>query len=368
MNYGKEIFDKLIQLTNTKPVSMAFEFPNKALINFLYKNYNINNPIYQANNIITYFNFSDNSFNKYLDDYHRIIDVNQMENDIDNYRKWSPYEKDYKIYNSENIYKKIFPLQFKTNKDNLNKYNFNRYNESNLKNFENNYFNNKFYNKNDKKDNVYKLKHSFDYLDSNNYRNRNNLNKIEQNNDYNSNYYNKPTNINNIEKNKDNDIKKEFHLLNKKNIYGTQNNNIDNLNNLKKINTPKYKKDDYYYKFNDYYLNRNNNFNSLKDINSNIIKDNYYNYMNNENSYFQNMLNKQKERNDKLNENINNLNERIKDNINRTPNKNNYNNNIYYHKNRSFATIYDSIQNKLQEEKDFNEFKKYQIEQDYSNL
>ena len=34
MNYGKELFDKLIQIENIKPVSMAFEFPNRALINF----------------------------------------------------------------------------------------------------------------------------------------------------------------------------------------------------------------------------------------------------------------------------------------------------------------------------------------------
>ena len=114
MNYGKELFDKLIQIENIKPVSMAFEFPNKAIINFLYKHYGINNPINQINNIITYFNFSDNSFNKYLDDYHRVIDVNKMENDIESYRKWSPLNKDYyKIYNSDYKYKNIFPLQYK---------------------------------------------------------------------------------------------------------------------------------------------------------------------------------------------------------------------------------------------------------------
>jgi ribosomal protein S18 acetylase RimI-like enzyme len=99
MNYGKKLFDKLIQITKTKPVSMAFEFPNKALINFLHKNYNIGNPIYQINNIITYYSFNDQNFNKYLDDNHRPIDVNKMENDIDNYKKWSLFDKDYKIFN-----------------------------------------------------------------------------------------------------------------------------------------------------------------------------------------------------------------------------------------------------------------------------
>ena len=109
-NLVKEIFDKLINLTYTKPVSMAFENPNKALLNFLYKHYSITNPISQVKNIITFCNFKDNDFNRYLDNYHRKIDINKMENEIDSYRKWSPSTKDYKIYNSNYSYKNIFPL------------------------------------------------------------------------------------------------------------------------------------------------------------------------------------------------------------------------------------------------------------------
>ena len=95
MSYGKELFDKVIHMTETKPVLMAFEFPNKPLMNFLEKNYGVVNPIYQVNNIITFYNYTDKNFNPHLDDYHRIIDVNKMEDDIDNYRKWSPLNSEY---------------------------------------------------------------------------------------------------------------------------------------------------------------------------------------------------------------------------------------------------------------------------------
>ena len=46
LNYGKELFDKVIHMTNTKPVLIAFEFPNKSLMKFLEKNYGIVNQIF----------------------------------------------------------------------------------------------------------------------------------------------------------------------------------------------------------------------------------------------------------------------------------------------------------------------------------
>ncbi len=66
-------------------------------------------------------------------------------------------------------------------------------------------------------------------------------------------------------------------------------------------------------------------------------------------------------------QNINSLNNKINNQLNKTPQKNNYNKDFCYHKNLSFATLFDSMHNKLQEEKDFNEYKKYQNVQDYSN-
>ena len=180
MNYGKKLFEKLIQITKTKPVSMAFEFPNKALINFLYKNYNIGNPIYQINNIITYYSFNDQNFNKYLDDRHRPIDVNKMENDIDNYKKWSLFDKDYKIFNSDYSYKNIFPLKFKNNK-------INRMDELiNIKNIENNYFNNRLYNNiyRNKKEDKNNMRYSFDFKNQRINSNNNSFN----NNNYSSDY------------------------------------------------------------------------------------------------------------------------------------------------------------------------------------
>ena len=55
MNYGKELIDKVINMTNIKPVLMAFEFPNKSMMNFLEHTYGLSNPIYQANNVITFY-------------------------------------------------------------------------------------------------------------------------------------------------------------------------------------------------------------------------------------------------------------------------------------------------------------------------
>ena len=330
MNYGKELFDKVIYMTNIKPVLMAYEFPNKALMNFLEKNYGIGNPIYQLNNIITFYNYKDEKFNKYLDDYHRIIDVNKMEDDIDNYRKWSPLNNDYyKRFNSDNSYRNIFPLKFNNN----NKYNQYRYiknNNNRYNNIENNYINN-----NRKKD-------------------RNNISK--------ENFYSF-----NRSQNGRNNNKNQFNLIDKKNIYGK-------LNNMKKStpiplaikdilsNSAKEKDLKYYNKFTDYYLNQNkNNINNHHNnrYERNTFRDNYYNYMNDEDRYIRNIYKSQKDNEDRLNMSVNKLNERIKNNSFKTPirNKNNYD--IYYRKNRSFATIFDSIENNKEEENNFIEYKKY---------
>jgi len=375
MNYGKKLFDKLIQITKTKPVSMAFEFPNKALINFLYKNYNIGNPIYQINNIITYYSFNDQNFNKYLDYHHRPIDVNKMENDIDNYKKWSLFDKDYKIFNSDYSYKNIFPLKFKQNKI-VNKRNRTNESNTNVKNIENNYFNNRLYNNiyKNKNDNKNIMRYSFDF--KNNQKLNSNNNSFNDNN-YSSDYIvydqndnNKINYNNNLHKNERNNlinIKKKFHLIDKKNIYGKKNNNFNP--NINYSNEPNIDKNEYFSKFNDYYINRDGNINKSIYFNKNPIRENYYNYINDEDIYFNNMLNKQMDNNIKLSENIVNLNNRILENKNGIPQKNNYYfKDIYYHKNKSFATLYDSIQNKFQEEKDFNNYKKYQIEKEYSNL
>ena len=333
MNYGKELFDKVIYMTNTKPVLMAYEFANKALMNFLEKYYGIVNPIFQVNNIITFYNYKDEKFNKYLDDYHRIIDVNKMEDDIDNYRKWSPLDNDYyKRFNSDNSYKNIFPLQF-NNHNNKNRYNQNRLYKTNNRydNIENNFIKNN------------------NYINNNNNLSKNNINKERS---------------------------KQFHLLDKKNIYGSRPNNMrksapiplaikDITSNSIRDNNTKY-----FHKFTDYYLNQNRNNANNNNINyqryiNNSVKDNYYNYINDENRYIRNIYNTQKEKEDKLNMSVNQLNDRIKNNAYRTPirNKNDYD--IYYRKNRTFATVFDSMENNKTQENDFIKYKNFQKENEY---
>ena len=153
--------------------------------------------------------------------------------------------------------------------------------------------------------------------------------------------------------------------------YGKKSNIIDNLNpdNRKYTNELNNDKNEYYSKFNDYYINRDGIKINYNYENKNSIRENYYNHINDEDMYFKNMLNKQIDNHIKLSHNIENLNNRILENKNEISLKNNYYfKDIYYHKNKSFATLYDSIQNKLQEEKDYNNYKKYQIAKEYSNL
>ena len=200
-----------------------------------------------------------------------------------------------------------------------------------------------------------------------------NLSSIENNKTSNKNNYENYNNENNNILN----MKKKYHLLDKKNIYGKQ--NIDNtlknqnLTNLNNIDSSNPRKNEYYFKFNDYYLNESNNAHSLNYFNSDIynnknpVKENYYNHLNDENRHLKSSIFKQKEKSDKLARNINNLNNRIIESSYKTPQKNNYNKDFYYHKNRSFATIFDSIQNKSREEKDFDNYKNYINSREYSN-
>ena len=337
MNYGKELFDKVIHMTDTKPVLMAFEYPNKPLMKFLEKNYGIVNPIFQANNIITFYNYTERNFNPYLDDYHRIIDVNKMEDDIDNYRKWSPLNNDYyKRFNSDYTYKNIFPLQFQ-NKNKLNQNN--RINNNRYDNIENNFINNynkKNYNNNNKSERIddIRVKNNINIF------NRSNSNIGRNNNNIQSNIYER----------KYNTRKSTPIPLAIKDILSTR---------MKEPNRK------YFHKFNDYYLNQiKNGTNAYKDKNqykfpNNSMRNNYYNVLNDENRYIQKKINNQKEREKRLNNSIIRLTDKIKEGEYRTPIRNNNDAEFYYRKNRSFATIFDSIENNKTEENDFQDYKKF---------
>jgi hypothetical protein len=344
MNIGKQLFDQLVSIENIKPVSMVYEFPNKALMNFLFKYYNLNNPIYHDNNVITYCFFSDKNFNKYLDNYHRIIDVHQIEKDIDSYRKWSPLSKDFKLYNSHFTYKNIFPLKFQNNRIKIVN---DRYNDR--KNIENIFFSKKLNNNSDnhKHNN---MEHSYDYQENNYY----NLKATDDlDNKYNNFVANRSYQFNNNNQNQNYNI----------NHY-SRNINLVESNNMK---NPNFKKDEYFSKYKDYYLIGNYNSNHYQNNNNNnsnynYIKNNYFNNMNDENQYFKNVLSKQREKNNKLSENILNLSNRIKTQYHSNNSQtNNASKDIYYHRNRSYATLFDSIENKLREENDFNEYKKNQM-------
>jgi hypothetical protein len=348
-------------MTNIKPVLMAYEYPNKPLMNFLAKNYGITNPINQLNNIIIFYNYKDENFNKYLDDYHRAIDVNKMEDDIDRYRKWSPLNNDYfKFFRSDYSYKNIFPLQFNNKFNRINKQPINnRYN-----NFENNFINN------------------YNYKGSNynnmNYSNDDRYDKIHNKNHFNRSINN--ININNNNRERINKYKKQFHLIDKKNIFGKMNNNYNN-NNKKNTPIPLAIKDiesnnnsqvdkKFFRKFNDYYLNQdknksNNNINLNRHRYARNVKDNYFNYLNNENRYIKSLYERQKEKEEKLNKSLNMLSDRIKENNYNIPARNKNQFDTYYRKNRSFATVFDSIENNKTEENDYREYKKYKQENEY---
>ena len=168
---------------------------------------------------------------------------------------------------------------------------------------------------------------------------------------------------------------KQFHLYDKKYLYGKKKNDLKRSapislsikditkNNLKEMDIK------YFHKFPEYYLNQNKNginFNNNKKYPKNSVKNNYYNYLNDENRYIRNNFKSQKKNENRLNMSVNLLNERIKNSIYKTPlrNKNDYD--IYYRKNRSFATVFDSIENTKTEENDYINYKNYKKE--YENF
>lgn len=53
--YGKELFDKVLQIYKTDPGLMAYDKPSKAMNFFLYKHYSLNNPIVQNNHMCIYY-------------------------------------------------------------------------------------------------------------------------------------------------------------------------------------------------------------------------------------------------------------------------------------------------------------------------
>ena len=345
MNYGKELFDKIIYMTNIKPVLMAYEYPNKALMNFLGKNYGITNPINQLNNIITFYNYKDENFNKYLDDYHRAIDVNKMEDDIDNYRKWSPLNNEfYKRFNSDYTYKNIFPLQFQ-NKNKLNRSNI--INNSRYDNIENNFINNynkKNYNNNNNSERIDDIRHKIKNNNNFNIYNRSNSNIGRNNNNFEINLYEKKYNTRKST---------PIPLAIKDTI----------SNSLNKLKEPNKK---YFHKFNDYYLNQIKNNTNIYSINksqykypNDSMRENYYNFINDENRYIHKKLNNQKEREKRLHKSIIRLTDKIKESEFMTPIRNSNKEEFYYRKNRSFATIFDSIENNKTEENDFHDYEKF---------
>ena len=86
-----------------------------------------------------------------------------------------------------------------------------------------------------------------------------------------------------------------------------------------------------------------------------------------ESIYYHNMLNKQKENEKRLNRSVIRLTNRIKDNINKTPIRNKNEINMYYRKNRSFATVFDTVESIKTEENDFKEYKKFKDRNEYFN-
>ena len=212
-----------------------------------------------------------------------------------------------------------------------------------------------------------------------NYSNEDRYDKIHNKNHFNRSINN--ININNNNRERINKYKKQFHLIDKKNIFGKMNNNYNNDNNKKNTPIPLAIKDiesnnnsqvdkKFFRKFNDYYLNQdknksNNNINLNKHRYVRNVKDNYFNYLNNENRYIKSLYERQKEKEEKLNKSLNMLSDRIKENNYNIPARNKNQFDTYYRKNRSFATVFDSIENNKTEENDYREYKKYKQENEY---
>lgn len=54
---GKLLFDKMLRFLNTQPYKLAYDTPNKKMLNFLYKHYSLNNVIKQNNSYIIFKEF-----------------------------------------------------------------------------------------------------------------------------------------------------------------------------------------------------------------------------------------------------------------------------------------------------------------------
>ena len=55
MGYGRELFDKVLELFKVEPSMMAYDKPSQAMNNFMYKHYSLKNPIEQSNHMFIYY-------------------------------------------------------------------------------------------------------------------------------------------------------------------------------------------------------------------------------------------------------------------------------------------------------------------------
>lgn len=124
MGYGKELFDKVLEMFKVQPAMMAYDKPSQAMSNFLYKHYSLKNPIEQNNHMFIYYqlllklineNYNNtNNNNRYNDNYYRRYNnyynpqkrTPQIEtyNDINNYRR-SPQIRSFDNNNNQQLLK-----------------------------------------------------------------------------------------------------------------------------------------------------------------------------------------------------------------------------------------------------------------------
>ena len=174
MNHGKELFDQVISTTHIEPISMDFKYPNKAMKNFLEKNYGIMISITHVDNFnkIDYYDLINKQFNEFVDKYYAF-------NNYYNYNNFNPFNNCYnRLYESNSKPKNRFYL------NNNNKNNINDSGEMNNKkydNIENNYIkgfntdkNNYFINNINKDNEKPKLLRNNSCFDSNRNKDNNN--------------------------------------------------------------------------------------------------------------------------------------------------------------------------------------------------
>ena len=174
MNHGKELFDQVISTIHIEPISMDFKYPNKAMKNFLEKNYGIMISITHVDNFnkIDYYDLINKQFNEFVDKYYAF-------NNYYNYNNFNPFNNCYnRLYESNSKPKNRFYL------NNNNKNNINDSGEMNNKkydNIENNYIkgfntdkNNYFINNINKNNEKPKLLRNNSCFDSNRNKDNNN--------------------------------------------------------------------------------------------------------------------------------------------------------------------------------------------------